>query len=1051
MLLKIKFYLALIIMVFFVFPVFSQSPTIESIMPNWGPPSGGTNFVIKGTNFNSGITVYINEIECSTTLVDSETLNATSPDMGTFGIYQVKVENTDETFAIRDYGFNAIETVYYISISDGDDSLNDGLTPSTPKKSIQKTIDQLIGNFPVGPQEMRLEQGTYKENLWLRSKMVLTGGWSTGFTERDPDQYITILDGDYDDLCARSWGEGAIITVDGITMVNGRRVGGGGGFKSFDDYSTLTNNIIISNRSEAQGPGAYFLFTKYNYNSTISNNIIIGNSTNYWGGGAVFITSSETYLWDLTVDISISNNYIVGNNSNRGSGLWIYPTYNESTKVQIKNNIIAKNEAMCGKGAGILISNDSTINIEADIKNNLIRDNDSCTYGGGLTIDGAGDGTYTITQNTITGNRANWLGDGLLVHNSNIATVDVRNSILYFNNGDDIHDGPNTTSVTYSDIEEGFAGTGNISIDPLFVDGPLGSQYLSQTSTGDPDETANSPCLDSGSGTASESVMDSLVTRTDDVADSGTVDMGYHYNVSGLPDEGPYPPPVVASIIPSGGHFRGGDWVVIRGSGYLEGTKVFFDSEESEDVMVITGKKLIAEVPVSVGEVRGYVDLEVRNPDAQSDTVVNGYRYMDMIPPMWDSTVGVQLAYTPNDCTRAAVLKWNSASDADSPPVTYNIYRTQDDPIDVTPFIPTKKEYPSDTQHYRDATFINNVSDLVYTDDDVGPKTYWYIVQAVDSENPENRELNGIISYGVDVAMDSKDTTPPLPVGNTLLVTTPDQGTTIHLDWMASEGAFKYHIYRSIEASAIYYVGKGSDGLPGVAGVDDDNDRYGEDGQPGVAGVDDDMDGTIDEDDEWCPGGEEYGDDDCSGKGSDGQPGVAGVDDDMDGTIDENDEWCPGGAPYGDDDCSQIDDCDEWCPGHVPYGDDECGKGLDGQPGVAGVDDDNDRYGLDGGPGVAGVDDDADGTFDEEDEWCPGGEAYGDDCCGCIDEADEWCPLGIPYGDDACISSLLYTVEHGYTTEWDDTNPAGDILFYRIKATDSCSVSCYPSGNVADE
>ncbi len=80
----------------------------------------------------------------------------------------------------------------------------------------------------------------------------------------------------------------------------------------------------------------------------------------------------------------------------------------------------------------------------------------------------------------------------------------------------------------------------------------------------------------------------------------------------------------------------------------------------------------------------------------------------------------------------------------------------------------------------------------------------------------------------------------------------------------------------------------GTDGSPGAAGVDDD--KYGVDGAPGTIDLDDDGDGTIDEANEWCPGGVPYGDDDC------------------DNLIDEADEHCPIGAgfilrPYGDDHC----------------------------------------------------------------------------------------------------------------------------------------------------
>jgi hypothetical protein len=83
-------------------------------------------------------------------------------------------------------------------------------------------------------------------------------------------------------------------------------------------------------------------------------------------------------------------------------------------------------------------------------------------------------------------------------------------------------------NVTHTNVEGGFSGTGNIDADPVFVTGPDGGYYLSQTAAGDPE---NSPCVDTGSAGADTLSMDDRTTRTDGVPDSETVDMGYHYPV----------------------------------------------------------------------------------------------------------------------------------------------------------------------------------------------------------------------------------------------------------------------------------------------------------------------------------------------------------------------------------------------------------------------------------------------------------------------------------------------------------------------------------------
>ncbi len=99
--------------------------------------------------------------------------------------------------------------------------------------------------------------------------------------------------------------------------------------------------------------------------------------------------------------------------------------------------------------------------------------------------------------------------------------ADVTNSILW-NNEDDL----SGCFATYSDIEDGDVGTGNISQEPLFVSGPFGEHYLSQIAAG---QAQDSPCVDAGSETAENLGFDNMVTRTDGFPDSDIVDMGYHY------------------------------------------------------------------------------------------------------------------------------------------------------------------------------------------------------------------------------------------------------------------------------------------------------------------------------------------------------------------------------------------------------------------------------------------------------------------------------------------------------------------------------------------
>lgn len=108
-------------------------------------------------------------------------------------------------------------------------------------------------------------------------------------------------------------------------------------------------------------------------------------------------------------------------------------------------------------------------------------------------------------------------------------------------------------SVTYSDAPTLYSGEGNISQDPLFVSGPYGDYYLSQAAAG---QSEDSPCVDAGNADASVTCfdapsgfycLDTLTTRSDVVTDTGTVDMGFHYNPESsappTPTPTPTPPP----------------------------------------------------------------------------------------------------------------------------------------------------------------------------------------------------------------------------------------------------------------------------------------------------------------------------------------------------------------------------------------------------------------------------------------------------------------------------------------------------------------------------
>jgi hypothetical protein len=284
----------------------------------------------------------------------------------------------------------------------------------------------------------------------------------------------------------------------------------------------------------------------------------IAGNTAYVGGG-IYGTESTGLIQGCIVHdnfAGVSQND-VDNVIGQGGGI-----YSASMAVEIFDCNISDNEANTS-GGGIFFAGvaDSSI-----VTNCLITNNLAGRDGGGLSVNWYA--APLITNCTIVGNAAvgdfgepgkTGLGGG--IYSSYHSYSVILNSILWNNyalQGNELGVGtgfeydprPSTVNVSYSDVKGGqpyvFVDVGctlnwdvapsdpnyptNIQVDPCFVTGPLGSYYLSQIDTSDPNQTADSPCVDTGNDLASNvGLSDPYTTRTDEVFDTNVVDMGYHY------------------------------------------------------------------------------------------------------------------------------------------------------------------------------------------------------------------------------------------------------------------------------------------------------------------------------------------------------------------------------------------------------------------------------------------------------------------------------------------------------------------------------------------
>ncbi len=375
-------------------------------------------------------------------------------------------------------------------------------------------------------------------------------------------------------------GETSVALLDGFTITNGAATdcetqegGGGGGIHILNSSPTIRNCILRENLA-CWGIGIYIEGTA---NPLIEGCTVEDNQAqlydefSQWGCGvSCFQTAAtirdcvirrnegghgaggiEGYYSTLTIigcDITDHNYPIIA-----GGGV----SLQQCVDSEIIDCVISGNYTGWAAAAMDIHDSDALIsnciisqNIAPNVSNAIHIINSTIQMDNCLIIDNTGpaldcgNGTSVALRNcTLAGNAENGISPGGAVScfSSSATLVDC---IVWDNSPVSFTGDTTNIAATFSDIQGGWPGTGNMDQDPLYVSVPMYTHFLSQTAAG---QAADSPCIDTGSVAASSicfetadglRCQDQCTSRTDWIADIGVVDMGYHHPYDGV---GPVP------------------------------------------------------------------------------------------------------------------------------------------------------------------------------------------------------------------------------------------------------------------------------------------------------------------------------------------------------------------------------------------------------------------------------------------------------------------------------------------------------------------------------
>ena len=244
------------------------------------------------------------------------------------------------------------------------------------------------------------------------------------------------------------------IAGDASAIMLNTATGNGGGVYALGSTVNVRDSAQLYNNSAQTGGGAYLDNSSLN-----GDKALIHHNTADWRGGGIYATNGSTLDMDLG----------------------LYPC------IGPRCSQLSHNTAEFYYGGGVYVGNNSI----ADLRNTFVENN-TATFGGGVFA--YDNSTVYAYNNLFAGNNAtSGTGDAIRL-NLNVTMVGAGNTLAYndaagattgqalgmtggsslslhcsviWGHANSINEAGH--NVTYSNIQGGYAGTGNLNVDPLFV------------------------------------------------------------------------------------------------------------------------------------------------------------------------------------------------------------------------------------------------------------------------------------------------------------------------------------------------------------------------------------------------------------------------------------------------------------------------------------------------------------------------------------------------------------------------------------------------------